>query len=132
MTNQKGITLVGAIFVLVIVSLLGQYLINITGVQRQTSIMTLQGARAYQAANTGLEWGIDRIINGPNICPANQVLQAPAIANFNITVNCLNLGVVNEDGVTRTIYRLTSESTYGVYGQQGFVSRELQTTVHFP
>lgn len=132
MTNQKGITLVGAIFVLVIVSLLGRYLINITGVQRQTSIMTLQSARAYQAANTGIEWGIDRIINGPNICLANQVLQAPAIANFNITVSCINLGAINEDGVIRTVYQITSESTHGVYGQQDFVSRELQATVQFP
>ena len=57
MNNQKGITLIGAIFVLVIVSLLGQYLVSISSVQRQTSLLALQSSRAYQAANAGIEWG---------------------------------------------------------------------------
>jgi len=128
MNKQKGITLVGAIFVLVIVSLLGQYLINITGVQRQTSLMTLQSARAYQAARAGIEWGVERIINSAS-CVASTTL-TPNMTNFTTTVSCNAVGTYNEDGTEFTIYRITSESEYGSYGQIGYVSRELESIIH--
>ena len=128
MMYQKGITLVGAIFVLIIVSLLGQYLIKITGVQRQTSIMTLQNARAYQAANTGIEWGIFRVVNDAN-CVASTEL-APNIGNFTTTVLCNAVGTYNEDGTEVTIFQITAESEYGSYGQIDYVSRELETIIH--
>ena len=128
MNKQRGITLVGAIFVLVIVSLLGQYLINITGVQRQTSLLTLQSARAYQAARAGIDWGVDRIINSAS-CVASTML-TPNIGNFTTTVSCNAVGTYNEDGNEYTIYRITSESEYGSYGQIDYVSRELESIVH--
>ncbi|MBL4705966.1 MAG: hypothetical protein JKY54_15685 [Flavobacteriales bacterium] len=128
MNKQKGITLIGAIFVLVIVSLLGQYLVNITGVQRQTSLLALQSARAYQAANAGIEWGIERIINSAS-CVASTTL-TPNIANFTTTVSCNTVGTYNEDGTVFTIFRITSESEYGSYGQIDYVSREIETIIH--
>jgi MSHA biogenesis protein MshP len=130
MMKQKGITLVGAIFILIIVSLLGQYLIKITGVQRQTSIMTLQSARAYQAANAGIEWGIFGIVNGAN-CPGINDTDL-TIGNFATTVLCSAVGTYNEDGTEVTIFQITAESEYGSYGQIDYVSRELQVMIHFP
>lgn len=128
MRFQKGITLVGAIFILIIVSLLGQYLINITGVQRQTSIMTLQSARAYQAANAGIEWGIYRVVIDAS-CVASTEL-TPNIGNFTTTVLCNTVGSYNEDGTVVTIYQITAESEHGSYGQIDYVSRELETIIH--
>jgi len=128
MMYQKGITLVGAIFVLIIVSLLGQYLIKITGVQRQTSIMTLQSARAYQAANAGIEWGIDRVVNSASCVGSTEL--TPDIGNFTTTVLCNTVGTYNEDGTEVTIYQITTESEYGSYGQIDYVSRELETIIH--
>lgn len=129
MNKQKGITLVGAIFILIIVSLLGQYLINITGVQRQTSLLALQSARAFQAANAGIEWGMDRIINGAGSCVASTTL-TPNITNFSTTVSCTQLGSYTEDSDTVAVYRISALSEYGSYGQIGYVSRELETIIH--
>jgi MSHA biogenesis protein MshP len=128
MMYQKGITLVGAIFVLIIVSLLGQYLIKITGVQRQTSIMTLQSARAYQAASAGIEWGIFRVVNDASCVGSTEL--TPNIGNFTTTVLCNTVGTYNEDGTEVTIFQITAESEYGSYGQIDYVSRELETIIH--
>lgn len=128
MRKQHGITLIGAIFILVIVSLLGQYLVSITGVQRQTSLLSLQTARAYQTATAGVEWGIFQITNNSH-CPANQVL-SPALNNFTTTVSCNQLGSYDENGIMHSIYRVTSRSEYGNYGEIDYVSRQLQAIVH--
>lgn len=130
MRRQKGITLIGAIFVLVIVSMLGIFLVNITNSQRQSVLMNLQSARAYQAANAGIEWGISRLINASS-CAASTEL-ANTINNFTVTVTCteLNPGGYNEAGETINIYRVSSLSEYGVYTQSNYISRQLETIIH--
>lgn len=128
MRKQRGITLVGAIFVLVIVALLGQFLVSITGVQRQTGLLALQSARAYQAANAGIEWGIDRVVNAAS-CAASTNL-SPNINNFAVNVNCSQVGSYTEADNTVLIYRISSTSEYGSYGDPDYASRRLQTIIH--
>jgi MSHA biogenesis protein MshP len=132
MNQQKGITLIGAIFVVVIVSLLGIYLVKITGSQRQTVVMNLQSARAYYAANAGIEWGIARLVNAGS-CIANSSLSSK-INGFSVSVECdeLNSGGYNEAGTTINIYQITATSEYGVYGNNNYASRTLSTIVHGP
>lgn len=129
MTKQAGFSLIGAIFVLVIVSLLGQYLLRISGIQRQTTILALQTARANQAANAGIEWGSFQIINNSGNCPASTTL-SPAITNFTTTVRCSQLGSYDENGTITTFYRITSQSRYGSYGDVDYVSRTLEAIIH--
>jgi len=128
MMKQQGITLIGAIFVLIIVSLLGQYLINIAAISRQNTILALQSARASQAANAGIEWAVSQIINGNN-CAASTTLTL-AINNFVTTVSCTQLGTYEEDSENSSVYRITSQSKYGSYGQIDYVSRQIQAIVH--
>lgn len=130
MIKQAGFSLIGAIFILVIVSLLGQYLINITGVQRQTSLLALQIARAYQAANTGIEWGVAELLNGSN-CSGNTTLNQN-INNFSVTVSCQAIGNYSEGSDTVKIFRISSFSEYGSYGNNDYTSRGLETIVHTP
>ncbi|MFW5426918.1 MAG: pilus assembly protein MshP [Methylophagaceae bacterium] len=129
MNKQSGITLIGAIFVLVIVSLLGQYLVNITSVQQRTTILALQSARAYQTANAGIEWGISRIINSGGSCAANTTL-SPNINNFTIIVSCQLLGGYSENIISQNVYQITAKSEFGSYANPDYVSRTLQTTIH--
>ena len=128
MIMQKGITLIGAIFVLIIVSLLGTYLVNIYGVQQKTSVLALQTARAYQTANAGIEWGIDRIVNS-NSCNANISL-TPTINNFTVTVTCQLLGNYSENTTTKNVYLITANSQFSSYGNPDYISRTMQTTIH--
>ena len=128
MNKQGGMTLIGAIFIVVIVSLLGQYLVKITSVQRQTGTLALQAARAYQAANAGMEWGIDRVVNSSS-CIASTTL-SPAISNFTTTVSCNQLGSYSEAADTINVYRITTLSEYGSYGLPDYSSRRIQTIIH--
>ena len=129
MNKQSGITLIGAIFVLVIVSLLGQYLVNIAGVQQRTTIMALQSARAYQAAKAGIDWGATSI-NTNDACPATPPTQFSLIPGFTVTLTCTLLGNYEENLTTTNIYHLTSKAEFGAYGQSHYVSRSLDVTIH--
>ena len=132
MNKQKGITLIGAIFVLVIVSLLGIYLVKLTGAQRQTVLMNLQSVRAYQAANAGIEWGLTRLLT-TNSCVNSTTLNSK-INGFTVTVNCelLQAGGYNEAGETINVHRITSSSVFGSYTDTNFTTRQIQTIVHGP
>jgi MSHA biogenesis protein MshP len=129
MNKQSGITLIGAIFVLVIVSLLGQYLVNIVGVQQRTTVMALQSARAYQAAKAGIDWAAASI-NTNNICPAAAPTQFSLIPGFTVTLSCSLLGSYEENLTTTNIFHLTSKAEFGTYGQRDYVSRSLDVTIH--
>jgi len=132
MHAQKGITLIGAIFVLVIVALLGTYIVKIADVQRQSVVSNLLTARAYQAANAGLEWTISRVINH-NSCLASNTL-TETINGFTVHTSCSSLlsGGYDEAGTIINIYKLTSRSELGTYGTNNYISRELETIVHGP
>jgi MSHA biogenesis protein MshP len=127
--KQQGMTLIGAIFILVVVALLGQALVNISGMQRQSSLLVLQAARAYQTANTGIEWGIAQAIAGN--CANSTVLNIPS-NNFITTVGCTNQGNFTEDTDIVDIYLINSQSQYSVLGNPDFVSRELEAQVQVP
>ena len=131
MIKQRGITLIGAIFVLIIVSLLGQYLVTIAGVQHKTSLLALQTARAYQTANASLEWGSFYVINN-SVCPASPPTSFSGIAGFTSTLTCANLGNYDEDGTLRNVFLLHALSQYGNYGSTNYVSRTLEVVVHAP
>jgi MSHA biogenesis protein MshP len=125
--QQKGMTLIGAIFILVIVSLLGQFLVNISSVQRQTSILALQSARAYQTANAGIEWGIAQMI-ATNTCVGTTL--TPALHNFTTTVSCVSHGNFTENTQTVNVFLITSDSRYGTFGDPDYVARSLEVKVH--
>ena len=126
--QQKGITLIGAIFIMVIIGMLGQSLISITSSQRQTSLLALQSARAYQAANAGIEWAIAQAVTN-NSCAASTAITLPN-SNFTVTVQCTNQGNFTEDDETTTIFALESTSEFNSFGSADYVSRTIQTTIN--
>jgi len=129
MNHQKGITLIGAIFVLIIVSLLGQYLVTISSVQRQTSILSLQSSRAYQAANAGVEWAIAYIVTN-HTCPTSAPTSYTGLTGFIITTSCNNLGNFDENGIISNVYQISTTSQFSTYGQVDYVSRKLEVIIH--
>lgn len=127
MKRQQGMTLIGAIFILVIVALIGQYLVNVTSTQRQTGLLAIQSARAYQAANAGLEWGIAEVVLNNN-CPASTALSLPN-SNFTVTVTCNTNGTFTENVSTTNIFLIQSQSEYGSFGSPDYVARNLEVKI---
>lgn len=125
--KQQGMTLIGAIFILVIVGLLGQFLVTISSTQRQTSLMAIQSARAYHSANAGIEWAIAQIVHHDS-CVASTSLTLPNSA-FDVTVLCQQQGSYIEDVTETHIYQLTSKSEYRQFGEADYVSRTIEATI---
>ena len=123
--SQRGFSLISAIFLLVIMSALGAFMLSISTMQQTTSTQDMQGSKAYQAAKAGIEWGVYQIMTAENsippgpvlapyICGAAVVLPAfgGALQTFKVSVTC-TLNTYVEGGNTLRVYQLTSTSSLG-------------------
>lgn len=90
--RQRGISLVTAIFLMVVLSALGVALVGLVTRQQASSSMDERGARAYQAARAGIEWGLFQQLR-LNACQPSTQLAMPAtattLAEFSVTVACV-------------------------------------------
>ena len=59
--RQSGSALVIAIFVLVIMTLLGSALIRMQSSSAETVVYEVMGTRAYAAAQTGIQWQLKEV-----------------------------------------------------------------------
>lgn len=97
-TAQRGFSIVTAVFLVVILALLGVFIVSITGLQQSSQALDVQGVRAYQAARTGIEWGAYRVLDPNNAlaaalpaCPASPTHLtglAGSLSAFTVTVTC--------------------------------------------
>lgn len=126
LNNQAGFTLVQAVFILVVLALLGVAMMRLSGVQSSTSVFALQGARAYQAARSGLEWGAAQASTGSS---CNGTF---AVAGFSVVVSCYSSSFVEGTAAAYPVYRFISVASYGTYGSPDFVQRTLESKVSFP
>lgn len=140
--NQKGFTLVQAVFILVVLGLLGAAMVRLSGVQSSTSVMALQGARAYHAARSGLEWGAARASNADPAAVPCVLIDDPicttagpdglSIANFKVEVSCSCRQFTEGPIDPYNIYSINATATFGSYGSVDYVSRKVQMKVGFP
>ncbi len=124
--NNSGFTLVQAIFIVVVLALLGVAMMRLIGVQSSTSIFALQGARAYQAAQSGLEWGAARASTG-NSCTGSMTIE-----DFSVDVTCSSQSFTEGSIGPYAVYLIRSTATFSTYGDPDYVSRRLEMKVGFP
>ena len=133
-TFQRGFSLVAAIFILVVLALLGAFMVTIGETSRATAVAAAQGARAYQAAQAGIEWGIAQAIpvgGGLESCVGSTgpfALAGAAFSGFTVTVTCAQTGAT-ESGTPYFVYAVGATATYGTFGNSDYFSRTLQVTV---
>jgi MSHA biogenesis protein MshP len=93
MKRQRGVGLVTAIFLLVVIAGLAAAMVTIFTAQQAGSQLDQQGARAYQAARAGIEWGLFRS-RIANACAGSSTMALPptsVLAAFTVTVTCVEL-----------------------------------------
>lgn len=146
-SRQSGVALLTAIFMVLLFAALAAYLVSLTSTANINSAQDVQGARAYQAAQAGLEWGLFQVLD-----PANATVAAPNtpawpnmpacpaamtrdIAGFAVTVVCASFPagasgpagppVYLEAGgtVSVIVYQLTSTAVAA--GPAGPIERQL-------
>lgn len=135
---QRGFSLVSAIFLLVVLSALGAFMLTFSTVQHTSSAQDMQGGRAYQAARAGIEWGLYQVLQMPPSpaaapeCPASpsSLALGGGLSSFAVTVTCTrsNPDFTEQDRTVRA-YSIVSTATSGTAGSAHFVSRQLEVTV---
>lgn len=145
--KAKGFVLPSAIFLLVILASLAAFLVHISTTQNMTSAQDIQGARAYQAARAGIEWGLYRVLDPTNTTVAAMVPpfgagaqpwpNMPAcdaipmsVEGFSVVMSCAFSDHL-EAGTTRSIrvFRLTATASIGAPGSASRIEREVAVTV---
>jgi MSHA biogenesis protein MshP len=135
-SRQPGFTLVQAVFILVVLALLGVVMVRLIGVQTTTGVMALQGTRAFHAARSGLEWGAARASSAdPASDPCDATICAGSflIDGFNVIISCLCQRI--DEGPPNgkyTVYRIEAKATYSLYGSPDYISRKVEMKVAFP
>ena len=146
--RQRGVTLVTAIFLLVVLAMLGAFMLSVTGLQQASSQLDVQGVRAYQAARAGVEWGAWQVLD-PNdaigtaalpTCPASptQLTLADSLSPFTVTVTCSATSTTegNRNVATYLIVATACNQPSGTPAScpnatpsGGYVERQMQATL---
>jgi MSHA biogenesis protein MshP len=135
--HERGFALVAAVFIVVVLAMLGIMMVTIGGMERATASAAVQGTRAFYAARSGVEWGTFGALN--NTAPTcGAAPSTPTTNTFNLAVTGLNGFTVSvacsytthkERSDTYNVYVITSTATSGAFGDADYVSRTLQVTV---
>lgn len=137
---QHGFSLVSAIFLLVVIAALGVFSVTLFTTQQQSAALDVTGARAYQAARAGIEWGAYQVLPNSAIpggfatsCRAGATSQAVAplpntLAGFGVNVQCVSTSHSEASAIV-TIYQLTSTATRGTPAAPDYVERQMQATI---
>lgn len=128
--TQRGVSLIGAIFVMVILAALGSYIATITVFQHTGTALSLQSARALAAAQSGVDWGI-WYVRTNNSCAGSTSF---TIGQFTVVQNACTATAVTEGVTGYNIFELqyTASSTGLAFGDPAFASRTLHATVVGP
>ena len=139
---QRGVSIVTAIFLIVVLALLGVYIVSVSGLQQSGSQLDVQGVRAYQAARAGIEWGAFQVLDPGNAslgapvacdstlpipmptCPASPTHIGPGHANtlagslssFTVTIECSELADTTEGNRRVKVYQIVATGCNQIAG----------------
>jgi len=128
-STQRGFAIVAAIFLLVVLSALGAFMLTFSSVQHITSAQDIQGTRAYQTARTGIEWGAYQALRNSTCSPSTTLTAGGTQAGFSIVVQCNAFPPTTEGGNTVSMYQIISTASQGTLGSATYVERQLQATL---
>jgi MSHA biogenesis protein MshP len=133
MTPQRGFSLVSAIFLMVVLVVLGTSLVTISSVQQTTTAQLLQVARADAAALAGVEWAAAQAGTGTwCAAPATTTFALPApMDGFSLEVSCARSSYVIGAG-TQQYFVVDVTASSGGYDTPDYVRRRMRTKVLGP
>ena len=136
MSAMRGFSLVSAIFLMVVLVILGVSLVTISSVQHTTAAQQLQVVRANYAARAGAEWAADQANNlswcpGPGYPMETEFWLPAPLDGFKVTVSCTRSDHTL-DAATKQYFVVDVTATSGLYGGPDYVHRKLRTKVLGP
>lgn len=143
--KQKGVSLVGSIFIMVALAAIGIAMVTLNSTTATTSALNIQQARAYYSALSGSEWAIASIAANDNNYTSNNDScngvdgQSFVIDQFDLsfacTSTCNDFSTCCHNLVDCQLFPRVSEITItasdGNMGDTYRVSRKIQVTVSY-
>ena len=124
-SRQRGMSLVVAIFIIVIIGLLAAFAVTAGTANRESTNLNLQANRARAAARAGAEWGAYRALVA-NSCPGpgsptNVALNQAALRGFRVAVTCMASSQHTDGGVYRVV-DIVSFAQWSNFGANDYAS----------
>lgn len=114
LARSRGVGLVTAIFLLVVIAGLAVAMVTIFTTQQGSSALDVQGTRAYQAARAGLEWGVYKRLREGSCAGTSLIVldDATSLRGFVVTVVFQTAkGPDTDSGVAGTLDRCKVTAT---------------------
>lgn len=130
MRPERGFALVAALFLMVIIALVVATMSRLAVNQSADGDLALQQARAYQAAQAALEWGINRVRRTGSCPAAAPSLAGGNLADFTVTLACKVRSYTDEGGQPLSLFALEASADNGAPdGRVDYAWRRLTATV---
>ncbi len=128
--GESGFTIVTTIFIVVILASLAIFMVTLGTTQRATSTFSIIGSRAFYAARSGVEWGVDSVLSN-GVCFANPTtftLNGGMTSGFDVELNCTSTAVTEGPDVYN-VYNLQVTASRGQADQDDYFSRTITASV---
>ena len=126
-TYCQGFSLLGAIFILIILAVAGIYLMKLGGVQQQITLYNILDVRAKLAVESAFELSASRLKNQTTSDCENTSYQFDkrhkALEGFNVSIHCLKT-IKNNQNPQKVAYQLQAVASKGKFGDQNYVSHQ--------
>lgn len=142
--RMRGFSLVTGIFLLVVLSALGAFMVVFTGLQQNTVQNDVLGVRAYYAARAGINWAMYRALDPDNTiapgaasfaaCPTGTInTMSGSLAPFTVIVGCTVTSATEANREIR-VYQITATACNqatcpAATPATGYVERSVVVTV---
>ena len=133
---MSGFALPSAIFLLVILAALGAFVLSVSTSQHMGAALDVQGARAYQAARAGIEWGLFQSARNGTCGSTTLTFAGTSLAEFTTSVSCAPYSA-NEAGATVNVDQVTATACNqppcpSASPGANYVERQLTVTIERP
>lgn len=126
--GQRGVSLVSAVFLLVVLAGLAVFAVRISVLQQQTVSSNLLAAQAFHAAKSGVAWASHRAVNAGWCATQTLTLAEAGTSGFTVDVACTQT-THTEGTATINVYVIDVLAEAGSYGGPDYVSRRLQAKI---
>lgn len=107
--RQRGVGIVTAVFLVVVLAALGAFLVTVFGLQQTAGALDVQSGRAYHAARSGLEWGIYQATRNGSCAPTQILAFGGTLNAYTVTVQCTAFAA-DELGTPVNLYRIVANA----------------------
>lgn len=121
---QSGVSIVTAIFLVVILALMGAGMVNLLTTSQQSISQEISSAKAYMSGRSCLQWGMYQAIYDADPWLSNPIIITFANGNLENTQCSSNINVINSDGLT--FFDIDANASFGAITEPEYSERTMR------